>query len=232
MKKIHRFIFDADLRERLIVDDAALLHQWGKVLKLAPGEEIEICDGRGNEALYAIEALEKKSAELGRKGELKKNEGEPARHVTLYVAVLKKEHVDLIVQKATECGAAEIVPIVTERTVKKGVKLERLREIAKEAAEQSGRGRVPTIHEPLSLKAAFAHADMNGANYFFHTNENGEVFAGDASSRVGLFIGPEGGWTDAEAKAAAAHGCGITSLGPRILRGETAAIVSVFLATK
>jgi len=234
MKKIHRFIFDTDLKETIQVRDQALLHQWAKVLRFKPGEEIEICDGRSHEAVYKVMSLEKRIAELERIGKVRDNTAEPKRHVTLYMAILKREHTELVVQKATECGVSEIVPLVSDRTIKKRAKLERLRDIAKEAAEQSGRGRVPLIHEPLSMKAALAHAEMNAANYFFHTDAERDIFKGVKAghSRVGLFIGPEGGWSEEEAEQMLTHDLHVVSLGPRILRGETAAIVSIFLSTQ
>lgn len=232
MKKIHRFIIETDLKERVDLRDRALLHQWANVLKFKPEEEIELCDGKGEEAVYELISLEKKTAELKRRGVVRKNEAEPPRHVTLYAAVLKKENFDLIVQKTTECGVSEIVPIISDRIVKKNVKLDRLREIAKEAAEQSDRGRVPNVHEPLSFKAALAQAKMNEKNYFFHVGPNVEAFRDVklVNSRIGLFIGPEGGWSDEEVKAAREAGLEFASLGPRVLRGETASVIATFLA--
>jgi len=170
---------------------------------------------------------------LERVGAIRKNQAESKVHATLYAAVLKKDLLELVMQKATECGVSEIVPLVTDRTVKKSVKLERLREIAKEAAEQSGRGKAPNIHEPLSVKAALAHAKMNAANYFFHVGDGkSEIFKGAKKEgvRIGLFIGPEGGWSDEEATSATAAGMITASLGPRVLIGETASIIAAFLA--
>jgi 16S rRNA (uracil1498-N3)-methyltransferase len=249
-KKVHRFIVGEDLLPTLSIQDKALVHQWSKVLKFETGEELELCDGRGHEANYRITGVEKKRVDLERAENVRENEAEPERHVILYAAVLKKENFDWIVQKTTECGVAEIVPLVTDRTIKKSINLDRAKEIAREAAEQSGRGRVPNIHEPLSLKAALAHAKMNGQNYFFHVSEITSRKPQVASSemrvrdfaiydmrpanglhRIGLFIGPEGGWTEEEADLALKAGCEIASLGPRTLRGETACAVAVYVAS-
>jgi len=234
MKKVHRFILNIDLEAEITIDDQAVLHQWLAVLKFVPGELIELCDGRKQEAQYCLSTLDPKRASLKRVGEVQENSAESLAHVILYAAILKKEHFEWIAQKVTECGVAEIVPLLSERVVKKRVKGERLHDIVKEAAEQSGRGVVPTIHEPLSLKAAFAHAKMNQENYFFHVTHEVARFSSvkNQGARIGLFVGPEGGWTDAEAKLARVAGCEIVSLGPRVLRGETACILAMYLATK
>ncbi len=229
MKKVHRFILEIDLDARVEIHDANLLHQWEKVLKFAPGEELILCDGKGREGVYKLISLKKKTASLERIGEVRQVNGESERDICLYAAILKKDHFDWVIQKATECGVGEIVPLITDRTVKKGVKRSRLQEIAKEAAEQSGRGRIPTIHEPLSFEDALEHA-ANTENYFFHTDTEDRLTGVKSSdAKIGLFIGPEGGWTDEEVEAASKV-CQITSLGPRILRGETACIVATYLA--
>ncbi len=161
---------------------------------------------------------------------------ESSVRAVLYCAMLKRENFELVVQKATECGVAEIVPIVTARTVKLGLKIDRLQKIAREAAEQSGRGIVPEIFDPMSLKESIVHAKQNNANILFEPS--GSHFLGtlvpfrlDATKVAmnrGLFIGPEGGWTDDEVDQMRGAGYHVVSLGPRVLRAETAAIVAVF----
>lgn len=217
MKKIHRFLLPTDLA-----------HQIRDVLKLKPGEEIDLIDGQGAEARAAITAI-KPSVEIEIKN-AKCATTEPATKVVLYCAVLKRENFELVVQKATEVGAAEIVPIITARTVKTGIKRERLQKIAAEAAEQSGRATVPTIHPPMKFAQALIDAARNDQNVVLHIE--GGVPSPRLSGSVGLFIGPEGGWTDQEIKQATEAGCTPATLGPRILRAETAAIIGVYLATR
>jgi 16S rRNA (uracil1498-N3)-methyltransferase len=150
---------------------------------------------------------------------------EPARSVTLCCSILKRENFELVVQKATELGVSRIIPIIAERTVKTGLKMERLKAIAKEATEQSGRGVVPDISEPMSLTDALA---LPGHKLFFHTGT--QAHPALSSDPALLFIGPEGGWSDRDVAAAVSAGCQVCSLGKRTLRGETAAIVACYQA--
>ena len=151
----------------------------------------------------------------------------------LYCAILKRENFELVVQKATEIGVREIVPLITQRTVKLDIKEERLRKIITEAAEQSGRGRVPMLRQAMSFADALADAQRNDANFFFDISdvivEEGAI--GDAMRR-GLFVGPEGGWSYEEVLAARAAGCHIISLGALTFRAETAAIIASYLGTR
>jgi 16S rRNA (uracil1498-N3)-methyltransferase len=140
---------------------------------------------------------------------------------------LKRENFEWLVQKATECGIHYIVPILTRRTVKQGLKLERLREIAREAAEQSGRGRVPGIGEPMPFAEALDAATKAGATYFFDVG--GKRYTG-SGERASLFIGPEGGWDPEERALAIESRAMIADLGPRVLRAETAATIASFLS--
>ncbi len=227
MKKVHRFIGPYDLRDSEIVLEDDNARQIALVLKMEAGEHVVLCDGEDHEAEFEILEVMKKSVRLERKHEPRQTHRESENAVTLYLSILKRENFELVVQKATECGVTKIVPVLSERTIKKDVKLERLQEIAKEAAEQSGRGLVPEISEPMDLEDALHEAE--GKKYFF--DFDGQTFGAPNEERVSLFIGPEGGWTDEEREMAKRADCVIATLGPRVLRGETAAIVAVFLAT-
>ncbi|KAA0206372.1 16S rRNA (uracil(1498)-N(3))-methyltransferase [Candidatus Uhrbacteria bacterium] len=228
--KLHRFIGPYDLRATEIVleDDAA--RQMTAVLKLRTGERVLLCDGQGREAEYELLNIAKGEVGLARMGEARRVVAEPSRFVTLYAAILKRESFEWAVQKATECGASEIVPLVTDRTIKKDVRLERLYEIAREAAEQSGRGVVPAIMEPMKFEEAMQSA--KGEQVFFDAegSELDSRLRGN-DKRASLFVGPEGGWTPEESEIAKRAGATIASLGPRVLRGETACAVAVYLMT-
>ena len=226
MKKIHRFIGAYDLRATEIVLEDASARQIAAVLKMKTGEHILLCDGKGHEAEYEILELGKGSVGLAQVGGVHEVEAEPEIHVTLYAAILKRESFEWAVQKAVECGVARIVPLVTRRTVKKDVKQERLQEIAKEAAEQCGRGVIPMVEEPMSLKEAMEDAKQNEKNYFLDVE--GEESLKSAAS-IGLFIGPEGGWDEEEISLAKKTGLSPVSLGPRVMRGETAVAIAVYL---
>jgi 16S rRNA (uracil1498-N3)-methyltransferase len=137
-----------------------------------------------------------------------------------------------IVAQVLGAGAAAIWPLLTRRTVKTGVKRERLQLIAKEAAEQSGRGTVPQVREPLALEAALEEALAAGTAWFFETGPDVRSVRMGASGEAFVFIGPEGGWDPEEAEKARRAGCEVISLGPRILRAETAAAVACWEALR
>lgn len=229
--KVHRFIGSYDLRQAEIVLEDQAARQMALVLKMRAGERILLCNGQGKEAEYEILSIKKGAVRVARDGDITEVKTESARQVTLYASILKRENFELIVQKATECGVARIVPVISERTIKKDVKLERLQEIAREAAEQSGRGVVPPISEPMTLAQALKDAEVNGKNYFFDVSQAANAFKPSATGSAGLFIGPEGGWTEEEQAQAKRAGCAIATLGPRVLRGETACIAAVYLMT-
>lgn len=229
---MHRFILvGTDVSsDRIVVSDREAVHQMRNVFRLGEGDAFVACDGKGTDAVLEIERASLSSVEA-RVRERRSSVGEPSVRVTLYCSVLKREHFELVVQKATECGVAAIVPIVSARTVRLGTRADRLEKIAREAAEQCGRGVVPGILEPMSLREAVEHARGNAANIFFEPGMPAfDAAAIGASASAGLFIGPEGGWEPDEVAALRAAGFHAAGLGPRILRAETAAIVAVFLA--
>ncbi len=233
--RLHRFILNTDLSaRRLSIKDTAVLHQLKDVFRLGPGDLFLICDGMGVEAEARIVTISKRGAEV----ELSKPvrlENDPAVAVVLYLALLKRENFELAVQKATEAGVTEIVPLLSKRTVKLGVKSARLETIMREAAEQSGRGRLPLLRAPLAFTEALADSATNAANIFFDLDARPfppaklSLHAGD---RVGIFIGPEGGWDPEEVAAMAAQAnIEPASLGPLTLRAETAATIATYLTT-
>jgi 16S rRNA (uracil1498-N3)-methyltransferase len=221
--KIHRFIGDFKLQQNELEVGGEIAHQIIKVLKLEIGEKIELCDGKGVNALCKIKSLGKNSLMV----EIEKIgiDEEENKKVSLFCAVLKKENFELVVQKATECGVDKIIPIITARTVKTGLNIERLQKIAKEASEQSGRSTVPEISEPVSFEESLKQA--KGVNIFFDIS--GEVLKEKNNSIINIWIGPEGGWIPEEIHKAKSAGFKIASLGKNILRGETAAIIATYL---
>jgi len=231
MKKIHRFIGDFEIgADRLLIRDAELVHQIRSVLKLRKDEEIALADGRGHEALCTIINLSANGVEVSVRS--RRDSDLPEREVTLYCAVLKAENFEFVVEKAVETGALRIVPIITARTVKQAIKQGRLKKIAHEAAEQCGRGIVPEIASPMTLKAAMKEAVDLDVNYFFDTSGEDYSRPKILSASVGLWIGPEGGWEDFELEAAKENKFIIASLGKLILRAETAATVATYLVNR
>ncbi len=229
--KFHRFIGPFDLNaDRLLLRDPGLIHQMRTVLKLRVGEKVVLADGTGSEALASISDLDPSGIEA--KIVERRPSAEPKRKVALYCAVLKNENLEYAVEKAVEAGVAKIVPLITLRTVKLGLNLDRLRKIAKEAAEQSGRGIVPEIATPVRFKQALKEAAANDANYFFDVGGEDFSRAKPLTASAGVWIGPEGGWDESEKNAAKESGFAVVSLGALVLRAETAATVAVYLATR
>ncbi len=229
MQKIHRFIGKWPLAlGTLRIDDAELVHQLRAVLKLVPGEVIILGDGAGMEAQCTImrydgDTVFVNGVSLGHVMH------EPAIRAVLYCSMLKSDHFELAVQKATEVGITEIMPLITGRTIKKGLRIERIRTIAREVAEVAGRGIIPVVHEEVPLEQALTHAQENDVNFFF--DPSGKPFNGVARSvrRAGIWIGPEGGWDGSELEQAAEAGMRIVSLGGLIFRAETAATIAAYL---
>jgi len=250
MAKIHRFIDNFDLSKNEIEINSETAHQIIKVLKLENGEKIELGDGKGTVALGKIKEIGKRNVIV----EIEKiKKEEENKKVILFCAILKKENFELVVQKTTETGVSKIVPIISARTIKTGLNLERLKKIAKEAAEQSGRATVPEISEPISFEESLKLATVSDLNILFDASgellfekycagwrqahskfsaENYVHFSNNNSPLVNIFIGPEGGWTEEETKKAKDNSSfKIASLGKNILRGETAAIVATYLVS-
>lgn len=232
--KVHRFIGNFNFDKKVSsISDKEIYNQVKNVLRLRPGEEIILGDGKGREALAEIVDFTKHGVGINiLKVEENKNELEIKS--VLYAAILKKENFELVVAKAVEAGVVEIVPVITARTVKTNLRVDRLEKIIREAAEQSGRGILPVLGKIVNFREAMRRAEENDANLFF------EIYAPrfeqrkltiDVSRRVGIFIGPEGGWDEEEVNLAEEKNFQIVSLGKLTLRAETAAIVASYLVS-
>ena len=212
--------------------DASQANYLGNVMRLGAGTEVLLFDGSSGEWLARIAEAGKKRMALT--VERRTREPETIPDVWLAFAPVKRAQTDWLVEKATELGAAKLIPVMTQRTVAERVKLERLQAIAIEAAEQCGRTRLPEIVEPVSLKQMLAERDA--ARWLYFADEGGgEPAASTFKSGAALIlIGPEGGFTDEERNLVrAAPNSVAVSLGPRILRAETAtlAALAAFMAT-
>jgi 16S rRNA (uracil1498-N3)-methyltransferase len=206
--------------------NAAQANYLGNVLRLGAGAQLLLFDGSSGEWLARI-------AEAGRRRmalivELRTREPEVIPDVWLAFAPVKRAQTDWLAEKATELGAARLIPVITQRTIAERVKLERLEAIAIEAAEQCGRTLVPEIAEPLALGKLLKDRDPARTLYFADEG-GGEPAASAFKPGPALILtGPEGGFTEEERAAVrAAPGAVAISLGPRILRAETAALASL-----
>lgn len=206
--------------------DAGQANYLGNVLRLGSGAKLLLFDGQSGEWLARIDEAKKKTMTLV--VEQRTREAETVPDLWLAFAPVKRTQTDWLVEKATELGAASLIPVITQRTIADRVKLERLEAIAIEAAEQCGRTRLPNIAEPVSLKALLASRD-SGRRLYFADEQGGAPAASAFVSGPGLIItGPEGGFSDDErALIRAAPGVESISLGPRILRAETAALAAL-----
>ncbi len=219
------------LRRPLAADATVVLdpdqaNYLGNALRLGQGAELLVFDGESGEWLARITDTGKKRMTL--LVERCTREAESVPDVWLAFAPVKRAQTDWLVEKATELGAARLVPIITHRTIVERVKLERLQSIAIEAAEQCGRTRLPAITEPLPLARFLAERD--GARTLYFADEAGGEAAATAfqPGAAVILTGPEGGFTDDERDAIRGQGNVVAiSLGPRILRAETAALAAL-----
>lgn len=231
--------------------DAEDAYHLRQVLRRRPGDMLWVSDGQGQEAPARITRIDREGVWV-QPGQWRLSQREPALQVVLAQATLKGERMDWVVQKATELGAARIVPLMTVRTV---VKLEgrqarqrqqRWQKIAREAARQSQRARVPVVEEPQPLELWLARQRWSSGNGPGETGETGggvafipyeqergtslaALLGSPPAGDVTLLIGPEGGWEPAEVEAARGQGAVPVGLGPRILRAETAGVVALAL---
>ena len=209
-------------------------------LRARVGERLTACDGRGTDYECEISDITKNEVTLCVL-EKKESRSEPSVELTVYQALVKSDKFDFIVQKCTELGAARIVPVYTDRCVSKpdgdslSKKLVRWNKIAKEAAMQSGRGVVPIVENALTFDEALGK--IKETDFPFLCYEDGERLALDeiynkcgGRQRVktaAFLVGPEGGISEREAQKAKESGVYLASLGPRILRAETAPVCAV-----
>lgn len=206
--------------------DQGQANYLGNVMRLGEGAEVLLFDGSSGEWLGRV-------AEAGRKRmtltvERRTREAEAIPDVWLAFAPVKRTQTDWLVEKATELGAARLMPVITQRTIVERVKTERLDSIAIEAAEQCGRTVLPRIDEPVALARFLEARDSERTLYF--ADEGGGEPAASAFKRGPAMVltGPEGGFTDQErALIRAADNAVAVSLGPRILRAETAALAGL-----
>jgi len=226
-RSLPRLFVDATLRGGARVElDAGQANYLGNVLRLKEGSQLLLFDGLSGEWLAEVAEAAKKRMVLEVKDATRPQESAP--DLWLAFAPVKKGRVDWLVEKAVELGVARLCPVVTQRTIVDKLNLDRMRAHIVEAAEQCGRTALAEIDEPLKLDAFLKVRDPSRTLFF--ADETGGEAAGRAF-RPGpalILVGPEGGFTPAEAEAIrAAPGAMAISLGPRILRAETAALAAV-----
>jgi len=209
-----------------------------RVLRLGPGAPVTIFDGRGREARARVAVVDAGRGELVLEAEAPEAQAAPAAlDLTLLIALLKAEKMDLVVQKATELGVARIVPVCAARSVvrldptRAAAKATRWRKIAREAARQCGRSGVPAIAEPCDLAEALKAGPGDAWRAIFFEGARASslraALPDEPATAAVLAVGPEGGFEDAEIELARAAGFVVIGLGPRTLRAETAALAAL-----
>ena len=198
-------------------------HQLQSVLRLRPGDTVRVFDGqRPRDLVVRLDDARHGVVEGDRAQAL-----EPRTRLIVYPALLQRDKFETVLQKLTEIGATGIVPVVTARSLVRERpderRLQRWRSILREATEQSGRGVIPTLGPALAFNAAVAAAE--GTRLMAYEGERRHDVRAALRTRpekVSLFVGPEGGYDLAEAECARRAGAALVTLGPRVLRTETA----------
>jgi 16S rRNA (uracil1498-N3)-methyltransferase len=226
-RSLPRLFVRQPLSEGANVDlDAGQANYLGNVMRLGVGAELLVFDGASGEWLARVAEAGRKRMTLAVERQTRAPEDIP--DVWLAFAPVKRAQTDWLVEKATELGAAKLIPVMTQRTVAERVKLERLDAIAIEAAEQCGRTRLPEIVEPVSLKQLLAGRDAARRLYFADEAGGEEAASALQCGPALILIGPEGGFTEEERQLIrAAPNAVPVSLGPRTLRAETAAVAAL-----
>lgn len=236
--------------EHLNLDDKTLyidgedVKHISKVLRYGQGDEIEVCDSKGHEYICRIESIDKTRIDLSIVDEVDINRESRIR-VSLYQGVPKSTKMDIILQKLTEAGVDEIVLVNTKRSVvnikgdKADKKFDRWERIIYEAAKQCKRGLIPKLRGILTFKEALEDMEKNDINICpyevekslgikeaLQTDQVKRILENKDEVRVGIFIGPEGGFAEEENEMVKAAGIASVTMGPRIFRTETASIVA------
>ncbi|SHI70939.1 16S rRNA (uracil(1498)-N(3))-methyltransferase [Lutispora thermophila] len=230
---MHRFFVDIENIKKDTIDVTGEdVNHISKVLRLRIGDSIVLCDGHGMDYYVSIEGMDKHEVRT-RILSKEPSKTEPKINVVLYQGIPKSAKMDVIIQKCTELGISQIVPVINARSVVKlsdekdeRKKVERWQRIALEAAKQSQRGKVPKVEMPIAYEEALknvAHLDLSVMPYELEKNNKlKNIIRGKIINSIGIFIGPEGGYEDEEIYSAVERDIVPVTLGPRILRTETA----------
>jgi len=233
---LHRFFVPpGSLRARNVTLGADLAHQLGRVLRLKRGDHVLLNDGGARDYEVQLTAVSPYAVTAVVVAE-REAPPEPQVTLVLYQSLIRANRFDLVLEKGTEIGVSRFVPVIAARSQVQGngepsgPRGERWKRVVNEAAEQCGRGRLPAVDQPLPFDDAVRRA--RGIKLLPYESERRlgiSAYLRALSRRpdtVSLFIGPEGGFEDSEVELARESGAEIVSLGPRILRSETAGIIA------
>ena len=221
--KIHRFYLpDIELNQDFWLKAPDTIHQWTKVLRFRPGQEVVLFDGVKYDRLYKIVEISKEEVHLEHITDYERQL--PRRELYLFWSLLKKDKNDWVLQKATELGVSHFIPLLADRSEKTGFNLERARKIVVEAAEQCGRSDIPSVREVLHVANAIEQYNDKTPLYICEQGSSNDIVSAPST---GILIGPEGGWSDAEKVLFVKQKIKHLHLHDFTLRAETAAVAAV-----
>jgi len=238
MARLHRFFIPPEwIAKPKVTLSGQVAHQIKNVLRMRPGWQIEVLDNFGNEYVVMLTRVDRSWVD----GEIlteRLAQGEPSLPLTLYQGTLKAQKFEWVLQKGTELGVSEFVPVITERSVLADVeaveqKMLRWERIIQEAAEQSGRGALPELRPAMMLSVACRRAaQLDGVRLLAWAGAStadglhAVLTQAELPPRVSLFVGSEGGFSEKEVEIARQNGIQPVWLGQRILRAETAGVAA------
>jgi 16S rRNA (uracil1498-N3)-methyltransferase len=226
-----RFLVGSAAADGASIELEAAEAKHARVRRVRRGEEVVVFDGRGWSAIAVVDTIGTRAVTVRIARTLPPRHAESSLDLTLAVAVLKSDRFDWVIEKATELGVTRIRPFTSRNSLAQpsSARRKRWQQIALAAAKQCGRAVPPQVHPPAPFRALLD--ELTGARILF-AEGSGEptLHAGkDLTEPVSILVGPEGGFAPQELDEATAAGCRLVTLGPRILRAETAAIVAVAL---
>lgn len=234
----HFFVEPGQIHDNIITITGDDVNHIKNVLRLRVGESIIVNNGEGTDYDCVISEIANDQV-VARIEDISKNCAELPVRITLFQGMPKQDKLELIIQKAVELGATEIVPVITKRSVvkidekKADKKLDRYNMIAESAAKQSGRGIIPTVSKFMTFKQAIEYCKNYDMNIIPYEEARGMEYSREIIKEIknqkslGIFIGPEGGFAKEEVDLALEIGAKCITLGNRILRTETAGLATL-----
>ncbi len=222
--RLHRFYLapPIELKHDFWLHDERIIHQWRNVLRFQVGQELVLFDGFGHDRLYKLTEITDREAHLQHVTDFEPKT--PKREIYLFFSLLKKDKNDWVLQKCTELGVSHFVPVLADRSEKTGFNLERAEKILIEAAEQCGRSDIPTVREPINIDTVIN--EFKDKIPLFICEQGEEGLDSNNLESAGVFIGPEGGWSDREKSVFMQNQLLHINLHDFTLRAETAAVTA------
>ncbi len=220
--RLHRFYINStELKHNFWLHDKAIIHQWFKVFRYRPGQQVVLFDGLVHERLYEITQLDANEARLQHITDFERQI--PSKELYLCWSLLKKDKNDWVLQKGTELGVRHFIPILAEKSEKTGFNIERAERIVIEASEQCGRSDIPSLREPILLTTIIEQLKDSAILFVCEQGQEGPDTTFETAA---VFIGPEGGWSDSEKEYLASQNVKGIGLSDFTLRAETACVAA------